>query len=217
MGYAAPLGRADGPSANCSAMRVCQPGPVARQRSMTSGGSRKLMSWRGFRDLGRPPLLTTARASMASVSSGSSLYSCGLITCASTRLRSEPEVRREAGLLTIVGLSHAEDVTTRATRGVADYDDPAMQEAVADNAAFTIVLTIIYDLDSSACEDQQSVFKIQATLGKGLVALGRIVGDTHRVIVFTKTTRRKSLLSLTGHRDLLREIDRDELRRSRAS
>jgi hypothetical protein len=102
-------------------------------------------------------------------------------------------------------------------RGVADYDDPAMQDAVADDAAFTIVLTIIYDLDSGACDDQQSVFKIHAALGEGFVALGRIVGDTRRVIVFTKTTRRKSLLSLTGRRDLLREIDRDELRRSRAS
>ncbi len=52
-----------------SAMRVCQPGPVAFQRSMTSTGSRMEMSLRGFAERGRQPLFTTARASAWSVSS----------------------------------------------------------------------------------------------------------------------------------------------------
>lgn len=173
------LARTRGPLASCSAMRVCHPGPVARQRSITSGGSLRLMSCRGLGDFGRPPLLTTARANMALVSSGSSLYSCGLITCASTRLRSEPEVRREAGLLTIVGLSHAEDVAGRATRGVAHHDDSAVQKAVADDAAFTIVLALIDDLDRGAGEVHRCILKIQAAFSKGLVALDRIEGDAH--------------------------------------
>ena len=101
--FCRPLPPPIGPVANSSAMRVCQPGPLARHRSITSGGSRRLISCRGLADGGRPRFRTTARASMASVSSGSSSYSCGLITCASTRLRSEPEKRREAGLFTIVG------------------------------------------------------------------------------------------------------------------
>ncbi len=58
-------------------MRVCEPGPVARQRSMTSAGNRNVMSLRGFEDTGRPPLLTTARDNISSVSSGSSSYSLG--------------------------------------------------------------------------------------------------------------------------------------------
>ena len=58
-----------------SAMRVCQPGPVAFHRSMTSSGSRIEMSLRGLADRGRPPLFTTARDKAFSVSSGSSLYS----------------------------------------------------------------------------------------------------------------------------------------------
>ena len=58
-----------------SAMRVCQPGPVAFQRSMTSTGSRIEMSLRGFEERGRPPLFTTARDKACAVSSGSSLYS----------------------------------------------------------------------------------------------------------------------------------------------
>ena len=60
-----------------SAMRVCHPGPVALQRSMTSAGRRREINLRGFSDRGRPPLLIFARASMSSVSSGSSLYSSG--------------------------------------------------------------------------------------------------------------------------------------------
>lgn len=45
-----------------------------------------------------------------------------------------------------------------------------MQEAVADDAAFTVVLTIIYDLDRGAREDQKSVLEIQAALGESVVA-----------------------------------------------
>src|SRR5258706_5607785 len=58
-----------------SAMRVCQPGPVAFHRSMTSTGSRIEMSLRGFAERGRPPLFTAARDKACAVSFGSSLYS----------------------------------------------------------------------------------------------------------------------------------------------
>jgi len=62
-----------------SAMRVCQPGPVAFHRSITSTGSRREMSFRGLAERGRPPLFTTARRRFRLVSSGSSLYSCDRI------------------------------------------------------------------------------------------------------------------------------------------
>ena len=58
-----------------SAIRVCQPGPVALHCSMTSTGRRIEMSFRGLSDRGRPPLFTTALDSACSDSSGSSLYS----------------------------------------------------------------------------------------------------------------------------------------------
>ena len=38
-------------------MRVCQPGPVARQRSMTSGVRREEIDLRGLADKGRPPFI----------------------------------------------------------------------------------------------------------------------------------------------------------------
>jgi hypothetical protein len=174
-------------------MRVCQPGPVARQRATTSGGKRKLMSWRGFSDFGRPPLLTTARASMASVSSGSSLYSCGLILCASTRGRSDPDVRRETGLFTIVCLSHAEDMALCATRGISHHNHSALQLAEADDAALTVFLADILELDRHPLEDKGSVLEVQATLIKGLLAFDRIEGDSYLNSVYTLSTRHKRL------------------------
>jgi hypothetical protein len=60
------------------------------------------------------------------------LYSDGLTKCPSTRARSEPKVRREAGLLTVISLSHAENVANRTTRGVADHDKPANQQTEDD-------------------------------------------------------------------------------------
>ena len=169
-----------------SAMRVCHPGPVARQRLTTSAGKRRLINCRGLAERGRPPFFTTARASISSVSSGSSLYSDGLMTCLSTRARSEPEVRRETGLLTIVCLSHAEDVASRATRGIADYHEPAGQQPEAQDSAFTIVPARILDFDRQALEDNDGVLEIQAPLCERLLALGGIVGYAHRVIVYTK-------------------------------
>src|SRR5450432_3748416 len=109
------------------------------------------MSCRGFAERGRPPLLTVARASISSVSSGSSSYSGREMRCASTRARSDFEVRCETGLLTGIGLSHAEDVANRATRRVADNHHPAFQGAVANDSSLAIALTSVFDLDRDAC------------------------------------------------------------------
>ncbi|HYC54320.1 MAG TPA: hypothetical protein VEL28_05205 [Candidatus Binatia bacterium] len=63
----------------------------ARQRSMTSAGSRIVMSLRGLVATGLPPFFTTTRESISSVSSGASSYSCGWMTRASTFAMSDPE------------------------------------------------------------------------------------------------------------------------------
>ena len=143
---------------------------------MTSRGKRKLISCLGLCERGRPPLFTTARLSMSSVSAGSSLYSCGLITCASERARLEPKVRREAFLFTIVGLSHAEDVANRATRRVAHYDHATFEGAKTDDPPFTVVFALVFHLDGDAIEDQESVLEVEATFFKCLLSFRRIVG-----------------------------------------
>lgn len=63
-----------------SAMRVCQPGPVAFHRAITSAGNRRDINLRGFVDTGLPPFLIFARFSICSVNSGSSSYSTAFTT-----------------------------------------------------------------------------------------------------------------------------------------
>ena len=169
-------------------MRVCQPGPVALHRETTSTGKRNEISCLGLADLGRPPFLITARLSMSSVSSGSSLYSTGFTTCAFTRARSEPKVRGEACLFTIVCLSHAKNVTHLATRGVANNDQSTSNQAVTDDSFFTIVLSGIFNLDCQAIKHGDSIVKVQPTICQCLLAFCGVEGYTHEVIVYTKTS-----------------------------
>src|ERR1700735_300585 len=65
-----------------SAIRVCQPGPVAFHFAITSAGSRNEINFLGLAETGLPPFLILPRLSISSVSSGNSSYSSDLITCA---------------------------------------------------------------------------------------------------------------------------------------
>ncbi len=88
-------------------------------------------------------------------------------------------------MLTIVCLSHAEDVANRATRGVADDNHAAFEHAVTDDASFTLVLARAFDLDGCAFEYQYGIVEIEAAIGQGSHSLRWIASDTHRVIVYT--------------------------------
>ena len=165
-----------------SAMRVCQPGPLAFQRSRTSSGRRIVINLRGLVERGRPPFFTTARDKAFEESSGSSLYSCGRIACASTRPRSDFKVRRETGLFTIIRLSHAEYVAHSTTRCVADYDEAPSELAVADDSRLAVVPSRIFDLDGGAFEYHRRVLEVESAIGKSLGALRWIVGDTHQLL-----------------------------------
>jgi hypothetical protein len=58
-----------------------------------------------------------------------------LMGCASTRARSDFEVRGEAGLLTFIGLSHTEDVANLATRGVPNHHHPPLTPSKTNKAS----------------------------------------------------------------------------------
>jgi hypothetical protein len=53
-------------------------------------------------------------------------------------------------LLTVIGLSHAEDVAHRATGGVADNYQATGKHAIADDTALNVLLAQILDLDRDA-------------------------------------------------------------------
>lgn len=162
-----------------SAMRVCHPGPVDFQRSMTSAGSLSVISFLGFSERGLPPFFAVARSSMSVVSSGRSRYSFAAITCASTRFKSDFKIRPEALFLAVICFPHAEDMSTCAARHIAHNNQATRQVAIADHSDFTIVLSRIFDLNGCAPENQARVFEIESALDQRSQALGRIVGDAH--------------------------------------
>ena len=104
---------------------------------------------------------------------------------------SEPKVRREASLLTIIGLSHAEHVAIRATRRVPNNYQSVFQASVADDSTFAVVLARVFDLDCRPFEDGQGIFEVETALDERLLSLGWIVGQAHLDSVSTKTVRSK--------------------------
>lgn len=140
------------------------------------------MSFRGFAERGRPPLFTLPRASMSSVSSGSSSYSCRRMTCASTRARSEPEERRDARFLAVIGFPHAKDVAIRATRRVANHNDPSVKDTKADDSRFAVIPASVLDFERCAREYKCCVVEVEPTFGKGGCSLPRIECDYHRLL-----------------------------------
>src|SRR5688572_21106052 len=133
-------------------MRVCQPGPVAFQRSMTSTGRRNVRSLRALPEIGRPRFFTTIRASISAVRRGPSTYSCGLIECWSTRLRSDPKERREARFFAGIGFPHANDVTSSVTRRIDDLHKSASQQAETDDSRLSVVLARVLRFSRDSVE-----------------------------------------------------------------
>jgi len=104
------------------------------------------------------------------------------MTCASTLARSDFKVRREGGFLTIVSLSHAENVASRTPQGVADYNEAAGEQAVTNNPALSVVLARVLDLDRSAVENDGRIFEVQTPICERSRSLLRIEGDAHKLL-----------------------------------
>ena len=119
---------------------------------------------------------------MSSVNSGSSSYSCRWITCASTRARSEPEERRDARFLAVICFPHAKDVAIRATRRIANDDNPTMEQTKADNSRFAVVPAVVLDFKRRSRENELRVLEVKPALGKGGCLLGRIERDWHELL-----------------------------------
>jgi hypothetical protein len=165
-----------------SAIRVCQPGPVAFHRAMTSAGRRKEINLRGFAESGRPPLLIVARFNISSVSSGNSSYSLRLMTCASTRARFDLKERRDARFFTIISLPHTKNVSIGSSHHVSHHNHSIALESEADHSRFAVVLASILNIQSDSSKYDLCILKIQTTLDESLIPLRRIEGDCHRLL-----------------------------------
>jgi hypothetical protein len=163
-------------------MRVCQPGPVAFQRAMTSAGNRSDINLRGFIDTGLPPFLILARFNTGSVSSGSSSYSVAFTTCASTRAKSDFKERRDAALFAFIGFHHTKYMATCASRRRAHNNHPAFQIATTNYAGFAVVFARVFIFQSDSGENLRRVPKIQPAICEGLGALRWVEGDSHELL-----------------------------------
>ena len=96
-------------------------------------------------------------------------------------------------MLTIIGLSHAEDMANRATGGVSDYHQPALKAAIADDdSSLTVIFAQVLNFHRVAFEDVQSVLNVQPPFFQRPLALVGVIGNAYQVIVSTITRPRKS-------------------------
>lgn len=170
-----------------SAIRVCQPGPVAFQRASTSAGSLIVMSLRGLDDMGLPPRFTLPRFNASLVSCGNSRYSFARILCASTRAILDFKVRGDALFLAVIGLPHAKNVSGCVSRGVSDYHHSASEQAVADNARFAVVFSLVFKFKCDSFKNKRCIFEIKPSLSESLSTFGRIEGYQRLINVTTET------------------------------
>ena len=70
--------------------------------------------------------------------------------------RSDFKARREAGILMVVGLSHAEYVARSASWGVTDDDHSLRQQSIAGNPRLAAIPARVLDLDRRAFDDARS-------------------------------------------------------------
>jgi hypothetical protein len=92
------------------------------------------------------------------------LYSCGRMLWASTLRRSDFKVRRETSFLTIISLSHAENVTCGTPRCVPDYDQSTSEQAITDDTRLTVVPARVLDLNRGTTEDDRCVLEVEPPL-----------------------------------------------------
>ncbi len=82
------------------------------------------------------------------------------MTCASTRLRLEPNAWADSGLLALIGFPHTKDVTLVAAWCVPYDNHAALKQAVADDSKFTVILARVFDFESRAMEDVDCVREV---------------------------------------------------------
>jgi hypothetical protein len=74
----------------------------------------------------------------------------------------------------------------RATRCIANDNDPSAQHTETDDSRFTVVLSPVLDLKSRPGENQFGVLEGETAFSQGGRALPRIEGDCHRLVYLQK-------------------------------
>ena len=88
-------------------------------------------------------------------------------------------------MLTFVGLSHAENMAYCAAWRVPDDYQAVLKHPEANDPSLSIVLPPVFDFGSQPIEDRCGILKIKSAVGQSPGMFGWIVGDAHRIIVYT--------------------------------
>jgi hypothetical protein len=76
-------------------------------------------------------------------------------------------------------------MTGCATRRVPDDYQTVLKNSEADDSCLSVVLPLVFDLGSQSIEDRSSIVKVKSAMDQCPVALWWIVGDAHRISVYT--------------------------------
>ena len=76
-------------------------------------------------------------------------------------------------------------MTPRAARGVPNDHQAAVKHPEANDSGLAVGLPLVLDLGSQPIEDKRSVLEVKSAIGKGPVALGRVVAYAHGISVYT--------------------------------
>ena len=73
-----------------------------------------------------------------------------------------------------------------AARRVPDDYQTALKNSEADDSCLSVVLPLVLDLGSQSIEDRSGIVEVKSAMDQCPVALWWIVGDAHRISVYTK-------------------------------
>jgi hypothetical protein len=73
-------------------------------------------------------------------------------------------------------------VAIRATRRVANHDDPSVKDTKADDSRFAVIPAYVLDFERCTREYQCRVPEVESTFSKGGCSLARIESDYHRLL-----------------------------------
>jgi hypothetical protein len=73
-------------------------------------------------------------------------------------------------------------VAIRATRRVANHNDPTVEDTEADDSRFAVVSAHILDLERRTSKDKCRILKVQTAFSKGGCPFPRIEGNCHALL-----------------------------------
>lgn len=153
---------------NSSLMRVCQPGPPARNASTTSGSSRSVVMSFGASTGGRPRR-TDAFSNFARHS--------GLDKSGASSSKARPE----DFLFAAIGLPHADDPVGAFAARPNEDDHSPVQKSDCDETSLTIIFPVVLDGQCFADEDLIRSAHVETALKQCCLAFTLVKFDFHAI------------------------------------